>query len=134
MATYGKKLLDLSGNIILPKTRSSLVYMDDNTTVESKIGAVKSLITNPNLLDNSNFTNFIIQRKVSGAITTAGYFINRWKLVSGTVTVKANSIVLSSGAKISQILEFAAETAALRLELLPEARRRPIAIPTDLRE
>ena len=31
MATYGKKLLDNSGNVILPKTRSSLVYMDDNT-------------------------------------------------------------------------------------------------------
>lgn len=35
MATYGKKLLD--GNVILPKTRSSLVYMDDNSTVEDTI-------------------------------------------------------------------------------------------------
>ena len=37
MATYGKKLLDGNGNVILPKTRSSLVYMDDNSTVEDKI-------------------------------------------------------------------------------------------------
>ena len=37
MATYGKKLLDVNGNIILPKTRSSLVYMDDNSTVEDTI-------------------------------------------------------------------------------------------------
>ena len=40
MATYGKKLLDINGNIILPKTRSSLVYMDDNSTVEDKISSI----------------------------------------------------------------------------------------------
>ena len=45
MATYGKKLLDINGNIILPKTRSSLVYMDDNETVEDKISSILSEIT-----------------------------------------------------------------------------------------
>ena len=40
MATYGKKLLDSEGNIILPKTRSSLVYMDDNSTVEDTINKI----------------------------------------------------------------------------------------------
>ena len=45
MATYGKKLLDSEGNIILPKTRSSLVYMDDNETVEDKIKKILSEIT-----------------------------------------------------------------------------------------
>ena len=45
MATYGKKLLDSEGNIILPKTRSSLVYMDDNSTVEDKISSILSEIT-----------------------------------------------------------------------------------------
>ena len=45
MATYGKKLLDGEGNIILPKTRSSLVYMDDNSTVENKISSILSEIT-----------------------------------------------------------------------------------------
>ena len=42
MATYGKKLLDSEGNIILPKTRSSLVYMDDNSTVEDTIKKILS--------------------------------------------------------------------------------------------
>ena len=38
MAVYGKKLLDMSGNVILPKTRSSLVYMDENNdTVQETI-------------------------------------------------------------------------------------------------
>ena len=45
MATYGKKLLDGEGNIILPKTRSSLVYMDDNETVEDTIKNILSEIT-----------------------------------------------------------------------------------------
>ena len=40
MATYGKKLLDMNGNVILPKTRSSLVYMDDNETVEDTINKI----------------------------------------------------------------------------------------------
>ena len=46
MATYGKKLLDSNNNVILPKTRSSLVYMDDNSTVEDTIGSVNNDINN----------------------------------------------------------------------------------------
>ena len=42
MATYGKKLIDGEGNIILPKTRSSLVYMDDNETLENTIKKILS--------------------------------------------------------------------------------------------
>ena len=42
MATYGKKLLDNNNNVILPKTRSSLVYMDDNSTVEDTINKIIS--------------------------------------------------------------------------------------------
>ena len=42
MATYGKKLLDINGNVILPKTRSSLVYMDNNSTVEDTINKIIS--------------------------------------------------------------------------------------------
>ena len=37
MATYGKKLLDSNNNVIVPKTRSNLVYMDNNETVEDTI-------------------------------------------------------------------------------------------------
>lgn len=34
MATYAKILKDSSNNQILPYTRSKLVYMEDNNTVE----------------------------------------------------------------------------------------------------
>lgn len=68
-------------------------------------------IPGANLLDNSDFTNPVNQRKVSGAISTAGYFLDRWKLVSGTVTVSGSSVQLAAGAKIAQILEKAAGTA-----------------------
>ena len=42
MAVYGKKLLDNEGNTILPKTRSNLVYMSDDSTVEDTIAGIKS--------------------------------------------------------------------------------------------
>ena len=42
MATYGKKLLDSNNNVILPKTRSSLVYMNNNETVEDTIKKILS--------------------------------------------------------------------------------------------
>ena len=42
MATYGKKLLDNNNNVILPKTRSNLVYMDNNETVEDTINKIIS--------------------------------------------------------------------------------------------
>lgn len=62
----------------------------------------------PSLLDNSDFTNPVNQRGVSGTISTAGYFIDRWKLVSGTVQITAEGLVLNG--TISQILENAAGT------------------------
>ena len=40
MAVYGKKLLDNEGNTILPKTRASLVYTSDDSTVEDKISDI----------------------------------------------------------------------------------------------
>lgn len=40
MAVYGKKLIDNEGNTILPKTRSNLVYMSDDSTVEDKIADI----------------------------------------------------------------------------------------------
>lgn len=61
-----------------------------------------------NLLDNSNFVKPINQRGVSDTISATGYFIDRWKLVSGSVTVGANGLTLNG--KISQILENAPAT------------------------
>lgn len=69
---------------------------------------VYAQVGNPSELDNDNFLHCVNQRGVSGTISTAGYFIDRWKLVSGTVQITANGLVLNG--TISQILENAAGT------------------------
>lgn len=56
-----------------------------------------------NLLDNSDFKNPVNQREASGTISTAGYFIDRWKLVSGSVTISTDGLTLNG--TICQILE-----------------------------
>lgn len=56
-----------------------------------------------NLLDNSDFTNPVNQRNASGTVSTSGYFIDRWKLVSGSVTISEDGLVLNG--EIAQILE-----------------------------
>ena len=108
MATYGKKLLDVSGNVILPKSRSTLVYMNDNTTVESAVSTLKSnyttmnsTLTNvknrveylygENLLDNSNFK--IWQKGTSTGLLPAGtYTCDRWSNGSGQESFEQTSI------------------------------------------
>ena len=45
MPTYGKKLLDATGNVILPKTRSNLVY-HGSTLLSTKINNIDTEITN----------------------------------------------------------------------------------------
>lgn len=60
-------------------------------------------ISRPNLLDNPDFT--INQRGVSGTISTPGYFLDRWKLTSGSVTISSGGITLNG--TIQQILETA---------------------------
>lgn len=60
----------------------------------------------PNLLDNSRWDKLayiVNQRGVGGAISDAGYFIDRWKLVNGTVTVQEGGLVLNG--TMVQILE-----------------------------
>lgn len=64
--------------------------------------AVRNL-GNINLLDNPDFT--INQRGVSGTIFTPGYFLDRWKLTSGSVTISSGGITLNG--TIQQILETA---------------------------
>ena len=53
MPTYGKKLLDNNGNVILPKTRSNLVYHTNNQLVSTildnlstNISAISTSIAN----------------------------------------------------------------------------------------
>ena len=48
-----------------------------------------------NLLDNVNFCNPVNQRSVSGTISTPGFFIDRWKLISGTAQLTAAGIILN---------------------------------------
>ena len=65
-------------------------------------------LSNPNLLDNWYFGNPVNQRNVSGTIDAVGYFLDRWKLVSGSVTIGSNGIALNG--TIAQILETAVGT------------------------
>lgn len=63
---------------------------------------------NRNLLDNWYFMNPVNQRGVSGTISEAGYFIDRWKLISGSVTLTSAGAIING--TISQILETAVGT------------------------
>ena len=65
-------------------------------------------VSSPNLLDNWYFAYPVNQRNVSGTIDTVGYFLDRWKLVSGSVTIGSNGITLNG--TIVQILETAVGT------------------------
>ena len=60
---------------------------------------------NPNLLDNPYFPGPVNQRGVSGTISSTGYFIDRWKLTSGSVTLGSTGITLNG--TIVQISETA---------------------------
>ena len=57
----------------------------------------------PNLLRNWYFGRPVNQRGVSGTISTAGYFLDGWKLVSGSVTIGADGITLNG--TMAQVLE-----------------------------
>lgn len=71
-----------------------------NTAQEALVNLGAS--ANPNELDNADFTNPVNQREVSGLISSPGYFIDRWKLVSGTVQISENGLILNG--TISQII------------------------------
>lgn len=69
---------------------------------------IASGMPNSNLLHNWYFQNPVNQRGVSGTISTTGYFIDRWHLTSGSVTLTANGLTLNG--TITQILEYAVGT------------------------
>ena len=98
MSTNTIEIQDESGNIYYPKTVSGNVIMPSGEKLVTTIA-------NVNILDNSNFAKPVNQRLVAGVVSAAGYFIDRWKLVSGTVTLTSTGIKLSNGAKILQVLE-----------------------------
>lgn len=70
--------------------------------------AIDGAIKGVNLLHNWYFANPVNQRGVSGTISTTGYFIDRWILTSGSVTLTSNGLTLNG--TITQILEYAVGT------------------------
>ena len=92
MATYAKVLKDTSSNQILPYTRAKLVYMDDNSTVETAINNIKN---------QGGYTLPTASSSTLGGVKI-GSNIN---ISSGTISVKTGSTstagVLSVGSNIS---------------------------------
>lgn len=86
--------------------RQAIAAHEGNTTVhvtaaeKDKWNAVN--YSNPNLLINPDFR--VNQRGASGTISAAGYFVDRWQLTNGTVTVNADGTLTLDGT-ITQILE-----------------------------
>lgn len=77
----------------------------DGIAISGSVIAAKVQPCNRNLLDNWYFVNPVNQRDVSGTISSAGYFLDRWKLVSGSVTINTDGITLNG--TMQQVLETA---------------------------
>jgi hypothetical protein len=77
----------------------------DGISISGSVIATKVQPCNRNLLDNWYFGAPVNQRDVSGTISSAGYFLDRWKLVSGSVTISADGITLNG--TMQQVLETA---------------------------
>lgn len=77
----------------------------DGIAISGSVIAAKVQPCNRNLLDNWYFANPVNQRDVSGTISSAGYFLDRWKLVSGSVTINTDGITLNG--TMQQVLETA---------------------------
>ena len=102
MATIVEMINPLTG---LPEQVDKLDHTAQE--IDDAVGLAPQL-SNPNLLDNWYFGNPVNQRNVSGTIDAVGYFLDRWKLVSGSVTIGSNGITLNG--TIAQILETAVGT------------------------
>lgn len=75
-----------------------------NISISGQTISTKALPCNPNLLHNWYFPHPVNQRLVSGTFSTAGaYFLDRWKLVSGTVTIDSDGVTLNG--TMAQVLE-----------------------------
>ena len=90
----------------------------DNISITGGIITTKAFPCNPNLLDNWYFGNPVNQRGASGTISTAGYFFDRWKLVSGSVTINSGGIVLNG--TIAQVLDYAVGQTVTATVLTPD--------------
>ena len=90
----------------------------ENISISGSVIATKAFPCNPNLLDNWYFENPVNQRGASGTISRLGYFFDRWKLVSGSVTINSGGIVLNG--TIAQVLEYAAGQTVTATVLTPD--------------
>lgn len=77
----------------------------DGIAISGSVIATKVQPCNRNLLDNWYFGNPVNQRDVSGTISSAGYFLDRWKLISGSVAISTDGITLNG--TMQQVLETA---------------------------
>lgn len=90
----------------------------ENISISGSVIATKAFPCNPNLLDNWYFGNPVNQRGASGTISRLGYFFDRWKLVSGSVTINSGGIVLNG--TIAQMLEYAVGQTVTATVLTPD--------------
>lgn len=94
-------------NRVPKSTTIAGINLQNNITLNQLVAAgvaSSAMLTQVNLLLNWYFANPVNQRGVSGTISTSGYFIDCWRLVSGTVTLTANGLTLNG--TIAQTMEF----------------------------
>lgn len=96
---------DMIWNVPTNRLIAGLDLQDDILLSELVTAGV---VKGENLLHNWYFPNPVNQRGVSGTISTTGYFIDRWILTSGSVTLTSNGLTLNG--TITQILEYAVGT------------------------
>lgn len=83
-------------------TMTGTLYVPE--VVEDGVSLSNKYMRGEQLFDNWDWRDPVNRRGggVSGAISTPGDFLERWRLVSGTVTVNAANMQFSAGAKIEQ--------------------------------
>ena len=89
-----------------------------NISISGNVISTQAAPCNPNLLRNWYFPRPVNQRDVSGTISTAGYFLDGWKLVSGAVTIGTDGITLNG--TMTQVLEHAPAGTVTASVLTPE--------------
>lgn len=89
----------------LGEEKQPLLTPGDNISITGSVITTKAFPCNRNLLDNWYFGAPVNQRDVSGTISSAGYCLDRWKLVSGSVTIGTDGITLNG--TMQQVLETA---------------------------
>ena len=109
MATYARKLKDASGNFVVPATRSSCVYMSDDTLLEDYLSSMKSDIlkeVEDSILD-SHPVGSVYQS--SNSTSPASLFGGNWEKIQGRFLLGSSSShsVTSTGGEEKHTLSIA---------------------------